>query len=81
MRNGGLVEAGSCVNIHRVSNIVVCLDRIATKRMDALVMSSRSKEEASVRSKSKPSKERGESFIVVDVGIAHSEAHRRIQAW
>ena len=78
--NGGFVQAGAGIDVDCVDDIVGCFQAVY-RRIRSLVLTSRRKQEASIRRECQSSEERGESFVCVDVGILDSDAKTSRKAW
>lgn len=76
MRNRGLVDASSRVNIHCVDNFISGLG-VLVRLVLILVLARWCQQEAAVRRERESAKEGRECFVCVEARILHSEPEER----
>lgn len=74
MRNRGLVDPASCVDIDSVDYLVRCPMALVLTGMRDGVLPSRGEQKASILSERQPPEERGEGFIGVYVRVLDSQS-------
>lgn len=77
--DGGLVEAGSSVDVDGVGDVFRWF-RVVNSRMEGFVLTSRRKKQTTVGSESQSSEKRRKGLIEVDWSIADPKAADAVQA-